>query len=277
MQVVARFPGAVWLVAIGTVFEISLSTSLWLNLTVLIGSVLLVWLVSRVRKSAVPVRLILSLTIGIILIRVLFRVVFSGGSEPDALFQLPDIRVNFGLGNLDLLGPISASELAKAFFDGSRLAAIVAVVTAANLLVDSRRLLRKAPGALFEIATSVVLALNFIPQLTESIARIRRSSRLRGHARGLGFSAIVVPVFEDAFERSIHLAASMDVRGFGSQGKLSPARLRLARFLAAAGMLVDALGISQLLFGQPPFAIALVAIGLGLGAGSLALRRRVAG
>ena len=274
MQLIRRYPGSVWVIAIATVFVISLSNSLLLNLSTLAVSVILVWRASASNKSGVPVRLILSLTVGIILIRVLFRVLFSADDGTAALLQLPSIQLNFGLGNLELLGPISVGALTKALFDGSRLAAIMAVVTAANLLADSRKLLRRAPGALFEVATSVVLALNFIPQLTESISRINRSSRLRGHSRGLGFAAVVVPVFEDAFDRSIHLAASMDVRGFGWQRALSPTRLRAARALAVVAMLAILLGVSQVLFGELVVASAMIALGLGLGAGSLAVRRR---
>ncbi|MFM6963058.1 MAG: CbiQ family ECF transporter T component [Micrococcales bacterium] len=274
MQLVRRFRATAWLVAIALVILVSITKLLWLNLAIVVVASALVFANARKSKSAVPTQLLLSLTFGIILIRVLFRLLFSGGAGgSDTLWSLPVIRVNFGLGNLDLLGPVTWSAISQALFDGSRLAAMVAVITAVNLVVDSRQLLRRAPGALFEISTSVLLALNFIPELTKSIARIRKASRLRGHARGLGYAAIAVPVFEDAFERSFQLAATMDVRGFGRRAPVDATRLRLARFIAVVGLCLDLLAVVCLMLGGLLLqAIGALIAGLALGAIAVSMR-----
>jgi energy-coupling factor transport system permease protein len=253
MQLVSRYSGWTWLAAIALVFTVSLSTAVWLNLVVLCGSVIAVAFGVRAKRSAMQLRVLLSLSLGILVVRLIFRILFSGATATDYLIWLPTLQLNFGLGSVRLLGPITSLAISQALFDGSRLAAIVAVVTAANLLTDVRKLLRRAPGALFEIAASVSMALSFVPQFSQSISRIRKSARLRGHRRGLGFAAIAVPVFEDAFDRSLQIATSMDVRGFGFRKTTSPARLLTARLLAVCALATIVWGLAALLFAGADF------------------------
>ena len=87
---------------------------------------------------------------------------------------------------------------------------------------------RRCPPALYEVGTALVVALAVFPQLAESVQRVRRARRLRGEpGRGArGLRSLVVPVLEDALERSLQLAASMDARGYGRSGRPRPARER---------------------------------------------------
>ena len=61
------------------------------------------------------------------------------------------------------------------------------------------------PSALYELGVAVVVALSIAPQLIESGQRVRRARQLRAdHAGGLRpLRSIVIPVVEDAFERSL--------------------------------------------------------------------------
>ncbi len=267
MQLISRYSGWTWLAAIALVLTVSLSTAVWLNLAVLSGSVIAVALGASAKRSATQLRVLLSLSLGILVVRLIFRILFSGASATDYLIWLPTLQLNFGLGSVRLLGPITSLAISQALFDGSRLAAIVAVVTAANLLTDVRKLLRRAPDALFEIAASVSMALSFVPQFSQSIARIRKSARLRGHSRGLGFAAIAVPVFEDAFDRSLQIATSMDVRGFGFRKATSPATLLTARLLAVCALATIVAGLASLLFvGASLLSFGLLLTGVLIGA-----------
>ena len=65
-----------------------------------------------------------------------------------------------------------------------------------------------------------------MPQLADSVRRVRAAQALRGGARGrVGrLRRILVPVLEDAFERSLALAAGMDTRGYGRSGDGDPRR-----------------------------------------------------
>ncbi len=101
---------------------------------------------------------------------------------------------------------------------------MIVCVGAANALANPKRLLKAVPGALYEVGTAVTVALTVAPQLVESVQRVRRARRLRaGRTRGpRAVKGIVVPVLEDAMDRSLRLAAAMDSRGYGRRAYLSP-------------------------------------------------------
>ena len=96
-------------------------------------------------------------------------------------------------------------------------------VGAANSLANPKRLLRSVPPALYEIGTALVVAVTVLPQFADSVRRIRAAQRLRagetGRVRAL--RRLVVPVLEDALERSLALAAGMDTRGYGRAGDVT--------------------------------------------------------
>ena len=62
-----------------------------------------------------------------------------------------------------------------------------------------------------------------------------------------GLRRIVVPVLEDAFERSLALAAGMDTRGYGRAGTATPAQRRTTGALMLAGLLGVCVGTYALL------------------------------
>ena len=127
------------------------------------------------------------------------------------------------------------------FYDGLRLAVILICVGAANTLANPRRLLASFPAALYEASMALVIAASVFPQLSESVQRIRTAQRLRGStSEGIrGRLRIAVPVLEDALERSLSLAASMDVRGYGRVGEAS----RPQRMATGALLLTGLVGI----------------------------------
>ena len=102
-------------------------------------------------------------------------------------------------------------------------------VGAANRLANPKRLLRSMPPALYEIGTALVVAVTVLPQLADSVRRVRAAQRLRGGEAGRvrRLRRLLVPVLEDALERSLALAAGMDTRGYGRTTGLTPGRRRL--------------------------------------------------
>ena len=75
-------------------------------------------------------------------------------------------------------------------------------VGAANSLANPKRLLRSMPAALYEVGTALVVAITILPQLADSLRRVRAAQRLRGGdtRRVGGLRRLVVPVLEDALE-----------------------------------------------------------------------------
>ncbi len=181
----------------------------------------------------------------VIAIRLLFRIIFNLESDPaNPLLVLPE--VNLGLGDLvtmHLFGSISAESLQAALTDGLRLAAIILAIGMANSLANPMKLLKSTPGALYEIATAISIAINLAPQLISSLNRVRRARGLRGQSKGIkALPGLVIPVLEDTIDQSMTLAASMSARGFGRKGTQSKARLTLTRFTGLAGLVLIAVG-----------------------------------
>jgi energy-coupling factor transport system permease protein len=125
-------------------------------------------------------------------------------------------------------------------------------------------LLKNTPGALYEIASAWVIAINMAPQLIESAKRVRKARLLRGRSRKHNLlSSLIVPVLEDTIERSLALAASMSARGFGRQGALSPRQHLVSRLLSVVGVLCLAIG-SYLLLTVSSLWIPLTMMGFGV-------------
>ena len=277
-------PGAWWLWALGLAVAASRTTNVLL-LSLLVAVVCLVVVSCRTNAPwALAFRVYLVLGAVVVAVRVFFRIVFGGTyvTEGDhVLLRLPSIELPAWTSGVTLLGPITAESLMAGFSDGLRLAAVIICVGAANSLADPRRLLAGMPPALYEVATAVVIAISLFPQLAESIQRVRRARLLRGDpGKGIGaLRRVVVPVLEDALDRSMDLAASMDARGYGRTGD----QTRLARAVTG-GLLVTALlglcvGAYAVLDSTAPRILAgpMLVLGLALAAaGFVSAGRRVA-
>ena len=209
----------------------------------------------------------------VVAIRLLFRILFSySEAQNDVALSLPRFRLNLGFTQIDFLGNVSWLSLSGALTDGLRLAAIILAVALATTLANPRKLLKSAPGALYEIATSVSVAINLAPQLIESLNRVRRARGLRGKSKRTSrLAGIVIPVLEDTLDRSLLLAASMDARGFGRRGNQTTAELLFARTLGLVALLANLFGIFTLLSGLGDW-IALLLISTGLIAGLASIR-----
>lgn len=259
-------PGAWWLWAIGLATAASRTTNPVL-LAMLLGVACTVVFSRRGDAPwAQAFRLYLWLAVAIVVIRVGFRLVFGGGEGDTVLLLLPGIALPSWAGGLTLFGSVSAESLLGGLYDGLRLATMVVCIGAANALANPKRMLKAMPGALYETGTVVVVAMSVFPQLAESVLRVRAARRLRGDA-GSGMHAlraIVVPVLEDALERSLRLAAAMDSRGYGRAGDASVAGRRLTGLLTIGGLLGVCVGIYATLDGSSPRYLAAPLLGAGV-------------
>ena len=230
---------------------------------------------------ALSFRLYLLLGLVVVCLRVFFRILFGGGFGSHVLLELPQVPLPDWAAGVTLLGPVTSEALLSGLYDGMRLAAVIICIGAANSLANPRRLLASLPPALYEVGTALVIALSLFPQLAESVQRVRRARRLRGDP-GKGISAlrrVVVPVLEDALERSLSLAASMDARGYGRTGELSAGHRRTTGVLLVGGLLGLCVGTYAFLDSTAPRSLAWPMLLGGLvlaAAGFLAAGRRVA-
>jgi energy-coupling factor transport system permease protein len=260
----ALHPGAWWAWALALAVAASRTTNpLLLGLIIAVAG----FVVANRRSDApwaLAFRLYVYVGALIVVSRVLFRILVGGEDGGHVLFTLPRIPLVAGL---SLLGPTSAEELLGGLYDGLRLATMVVCVGAANALANPKRLLKAVPGALYEVGTAVTVALTVAPQLVESVQRVRRARRLRaGRTRGLrAVKGIVIPVLEDAMDRSLRLAAAMDSRGYGRRGELSRGLRLLIGGCVLAGLVGVCVGVYGVLDGTSSWlGVPLLAAGLAV-------------
>jgi energy-coupling factor transport system permease protein len=243
-------PGAWWLWALGLAATASATT----NPVLLIGLVVVAGLVVASRRSDHPwsgsFRIYVALAIAVVVIRVLFRVLLGGeviGGH--VLLDLPQVPLPDWVAGIQLLGPVTRESLLAGLYDGLRLGALLVCIGAANSLADPKRLLKSMPPALYEVGTAVAVSVAVLPQLADSVQRVRRARRLRGvPGRRTGrLRGIVVPVLEDALERSLALAAGMDSRGYGRSGHLGRRRRAVTGALMLTGLVGVCVGTYGLL------------------------------
>ncbi|GAA4727139.1 CbiQ family ECF transporter T component [Nocardioides endophyticus] len=267
-------PVAWWLWAIGLAVAASLTTNP-LILLMLIG---VAALVVSLRRSEQPwgqsFRLYVWLGVAIVVIRVAFRMVFGGYFGGRVLLDLPSIPLPDWVAGITLLGPLYSEALLFALYDGLRLATIVICVGAANSLANPKRLLRSVPPALYEIGTALVVAVSVLPQFADSLRRVRAAQALRAGETGRvnGLRRLLVPVLEDALERSLALAAGMDARGYGRAGDATPAQRRTTGALMLAGLVGICVGTYAVLDHTAPRILALPMLVIGTVAAVAGLR-----
>ena len=211
----------------------------------------------------------------VVAMRVVFRIIFGGssGEGEHVLVNLPTIPLPGWAAGIQLFGPITAESLLAGFYDGLRLATMLICVGAANSLANPKRLLKSVPSALYEVGTAIVVALSVAPQLVESVLRVRRARSLRaGPQKGVGaLRGIIIPVLEDALDRSRALAAAMDSRGYGHTGDQPRASRRVTGALVIGGLLGICVGVYGLNGTAPPSLGAPMLLG-GLALSAVGLR-----
>ncbi len=271
----ALHPLAWWLWALGLAVAASRTTN-----PLLLGAVVGVatWVVLA-RRSDAPwsraFKFYVAAGLVVVLLRVVFRVIFGGGQGATVLLHLPEFVLPQPAAGIHLFGDVTAESLLVGAYDGLRLATMLICLGAANALANPRRLLRSMPPALHELSTAVVVALSVFPQLAESVVRVTRARRLRPGSDRRGFSAIrstVIPVLEDALDRSLLLASSMDSRGYGRSGDRSRRTSSLTAALMVTGLAGICVGVYALLDGTTPRFLAAPALATGVvvGVGGIA-------
>lgn len=214
-------------------------------------------------------RLYLWLAFSVLAIRVLFRVLVGGNDAGHVLLSMPEIPLPDWAAGISLLGPFSREELLAAVYEGLRLAALLIAVGAANALANPKRLMRSLPPALYEIGTAMVVAITVVPQLADSARRVHAAQQLRGGEGGRlprvrSVRRLLVPILEDAFERSLSLAAGMDARGYGRSGTATPGQRRSIGALMILGLFGICIGVYALLDSTAPRVLAWPMLALGV-------------
>jgi energy-coupling factor transport system permease protein len=271
-------PGAWWVWALCLAVAASRTT----NPLLLLLLVAVTGFVVAARRDASPwgrsYRMYLLLGVAVVAVRIVLHVLVGFGYGEHVLLRLPQVPLPEWAAGIQLGGPLHLESLLDAAFEGLRLATLIVCLGAANSLANPKRLLRSVPGALHEIGMTLVVSVSVLPQLAESVRRVRRARRLRGDtSRGLrAVPRVALPVLQDALDRSIQLAAAMDSRGYGRAVPVRSATRRLTGVLLLASLVLLCVGGYGLLMtgGGLSAPVALVLAGGGVAAGGLALGGR---
>ena len=162
----------------------------------------------------------------IVVVRVVFRIVFGGGEFGTVLIDLPRFRCPTGSPGIRLFGPVTPEAVLAGLYDGLRLAT--------HRDLHRRGQLAGQPQAAAPVGAAGALRDRHRPRGRGDRAPAVRRQRAPGagaqslRAGDTGrvgrLRRLLVPVLEDALERSLALAAGMDTRGYGRAGRASTRR-----------------------------------------------------
>lgn len=222
----------------------AVATSMVRNPLLVVLMVAAVWFVALVRRTRAPwaraIGVYLVVALVIITIRIVSQVLIGLDRSGTVLFTLPEFTLPEWAAGIRVGGDVTLDALLYTLYDSLQLVGMILCVGAANALANPKRALRSVPPALYQFSVALVIALSVAPQLVESVQRVRRARRLRG-GRSTGWGAaraVVVPVLEDAIDRSLQLAAGMESRGYGRTSQLARVGWGTTAALVAAMLLL---------------------------------------
>jgi len=192
----------------------------WLAGAAIAGATILVW---RYAADAPWARSFwFSLKIGafILIIRTIVGVLIGVPIPGTKLFSLPILPLPSWLAGIRIGGVITQERLLSSLHEGLIIVAVISLFGAAVSLTSPHKLLRITPIVIYEFGVATVIATSALPNLVQSISRIRRARLLRGDEKP-SWRAIALPLLEDSLSRSLELAAAMDSRGYGISRKRS--------------------------------------------------------
>lgn len=201
-------------------------------------------------------------------LRMLIALIFGVPGEGKVLFTIPRIRLPEWLAGIILGGNVTVERLRFVFLESLTIFALVVTVAAASSLANPKQTLRALPGILHEAGVALIIATTLIPHFAMSVRRIRQARKLRGDTERFGFKKTLVPLFEEALERALILAESMEARGYGHKPRRNLSTLPTIFLLAGLAFLLYSI-ISLVIGNSYQFSLifsgALITVGLYLG------------
>ncbi len=165
-------------------------------------------------RAAFPLLVVLGVSFGII------RVVLTTLTTHDVgsvAFRLPEGTLPRILGGFTVGGTVEWPVLLQAGADALVVVGVMAAFGAFNAVASHHELVQSAPRAFHEPGLVVTVALAFVPSTLAAAHAAREADRARTGGRVVRRGRLVrllVPILESGIERAVHLAESMDSRGF---------------------------------------------------------------
>ena len=156
------------------------------------------------------------------------------------------------LGDLPLLGQtnVTAESLAAGATIGLRALAVIVAAGVYSACVDPDRVLRLLRPIAGRSALTATLVSRLVPVAARDASRLREAARLRGPAAApVGRGAFARRLLAGSLDRSVDVAATLELRGYGLSARLqggSPRSRFDARFWAAAALLAAGATVARL-------------------------------
>jgi energy-coupling factor transporter transmembrane protein EcfT len=151
----------------------------------------------------------------LMVIRLIAGILIGVPRPGTTLFTVPRIELPSWLPGIRIGGEVTWERLSSSLSEGLIIAVVIALFGAANSVTSPRKLLRTLPTSLYQVGVALTIATTVLPQLVSSISRIRDAQFLR-NGKKVRISSIALPLLEESLCRAIHLAQSMESRGYGS-------------------------------------------------------------
>ncbi len=156
----------------------------------------------------------------ILLIRTFVGVLIGVPIPGTNLFTFPILPLPQWMAGIRIGGAVTQERLFSSIHEGLIIVAVISLFGAAVSLTSPHKLLRITPVVIYEFGVAIVIATSALPNLVQSVSRIRRARALRGDEKP-SWRSIALPLLEDSLSRSLELAAAMDARGYGVSRKRS--------------------------------------------------------
>jgi energy-coupling factor transporter transmembrane protein EcfT len=212
-----------WIWSLFIVGAVISANSSWLAGFAIAGATILVWQYAADAPWARTFWFSLKLGVFILVIRTVVGVLIGVPIPGTTLFTLPIVPLPSWLAGIRIGGSVTQERLLSSIHEGLIIVAVIALFGAAVSLTSPHRLLRVTPVMIYEFGVATVIATSALPNLVQSISRIRRARLLRGDENP-SWRSIALPLLEDSLSKSLELAAAMDARGYGVSRRRSKYR-----------------------------------------------------
>jgi len=209
-----------WIWSLLIVGAVISANSSWLAGISIAGATILVWRFAAHAPWARSFWFSLKIGAFILIIRTLVGILIGVPIPGTKLFELPILPLPSWLAGVRIGGVITQERLLSSIHEGLIIVAVISLFGAAVSLTSPHKLLRVTPVVIYEFGVATVIATSALPNLVQSISRIRRARLLRGDENPT-WRSIALPLLEDSLSRSLELAAAMDSRGYGVSRKRS--------------------------------------------------------
>ena len=209
-----------WIWSLLIVGAVISANSSWLAGISIAGATILVWRFSADAPWARSFWFSLKIGAFILIIRTLVGILIGVPIPGTNIFELPILPLPSWLAGIRIGGAVTQERLLSSIHEGLIIVAVISLFGAAVSLTSPHKLLRVTPIVIYEFGVATVIATSALPNLVQSVARIRRARLLRGDEKP-SWRSIALPLLEDSLSRSLELAAAMDARGYGVSRKRS--------------------------------------------------------